>query len=115
MFSPSTGETPSEQQPYLVSAQVLTIAQPLSNGPLAGVFLSGQHPNVVFLQSFLALHFFSLGTLVTKASSVLGVVPSSSSVVDQMSTVELSKVESGAPLSVVSVLSEDPLPVVSVP
>lgn len=51
----------------------------------------------------------------TKASSVLGVVPSSSSVVDQMSTVELSKVESGAPLSVVSVLSEDPLPVVSVP
>lgn len=44
LFSPSAGETPSEQHPYLVSAHVLTIGQPASNEPLAGVFLSGQHP-----------------------------------------------------------------------
>lgn len=62
-FLPSAGDTPSSQQPYLLSLQVSGIRQPLSKGPSAGVILSGQHPNSVFLQSFLFffLHFFGLG------------------------------------------------------
>lgn len=77
-FLPSAGDTSSGQQPYLVSLQVSGTGQPSSNGPLADVELSGQHPYCDLMQTAffgLGLHLRGVCSLVMIASSVFGVLP----------------------------------------
>lgn len=81
-FLPSAGDTPSGQQPYLVSLQVSGTEQPSSNGPLAAVELSAQHPYFDLRQAAgflgLGLHLRGVCSLVMIASRVLGVLPHTS-------------------------------------
>lgn len=81
MYAPS-------QQPYLVSLHVSGTAHPSSNGPVAAVLLSEQHPNVLLRQADgfcgLGLHFRGFCSLVTMASRVFGVDPHKSSSSDEL-------------------------------
>lgn len=109
---PFAGDTPSGQQPNLVSLHVSLTVHPSSNGPLAAVLLSAQQPNSLARQAagfvrILHLRGFSSSKMIE--SNELGVVlelhkSSSSLVDDQMSVVEYSEVDSVlsvAPLSLV--------------
>lgn len=75
---PVAGETPSGQHPYFVSLQVSGTGHPSSNGPIAAVLLSEQHPYLLLRHSGaffgLGLHFRGVCSLVIIASNVFGVV-----------------------------------------
>lgn len=94
LFLPFAGDTPSEQQPNLVSLHVSLTLHPSSNGPVAAVFLSGQQPNSLFRHAagvVRRLHLSGFCSLMTIARSVFGVVlepHKSVSVVEEMSVDE---------------------------
>lgn len=94
-FLPFAGDTPSGQQPNLVSLHVSLTLHPSSNGPVAAVLLSAQQPNSLLRHAAgfeRRLHLSGFCSFVTIASRVFGVVlelhKSSSSVVDEMSVDE---------------------------
>lgn len=114
---PAAGDTPSGQQPNLVSAQVFGLGQPSSNGPAAGVLLSGQHPNLLLmhlatlgLQILLVLVLVQSHGMLTVDSSPVSVEPS-----DVLSVVAVSSVgvDSSVTVDSVSLMAVDPASVVS--
>lgn len=122
-FLPFAGDTPSGQQPNLVSLHVSLTLHPSSNGPVAAVLLSAQQPNSLLRHAAgfeRRLHLSGFCSFVTIASRVFGVVlelhKSSSSVVDEMSVDELDQmsiVDDSVEISDVdSVLSVEPLSLV---
>jgi hypothetical protein len=117
---PSAGDTPSGQQPCFVSLHVSGAGQPSSNGPLADVELSEQHPYFDLMQTAffgLGLHLRGVCSLVMIASSVFGVLPHKSSSVSVKSdddvdpssveSVELSLVDTDDSVDSDSVVSDD--------
>lgn len=89
---PFAGDTPSEQQPNLVSLHVSLTLHPSSNGPVAAVLLSGQQPNSLLRHAagvVRRLHLSGLCSLLMIDRSIFGVVlHKSSSVVEEMSVDE---------------------------
>lgn len=66
LFFLGAGETPSEQQPNLVSLHVFGVGHPSWNGPLAAVLSSEQQPNGEVLHFFFrGLHFLSFRRVVS--------------------------------------------------